>query len=363
VAVRLASRPAAAGAVPVYAAIGVGMRDAVEDLFLLTGLTRAGTPRAAAVLLVAGALRDEDAQPLRLLHDQLPHPRGTFWWRAVPPPGFAHSTVAEQADAQTVVHRVIEQHTRLLQQPATSEADCLPDEPPAPWRGLGQHGQGGEGMMGGRPYGRAMAMTEEDLRDGLQLDAFRLRLGPFAPMLPPGLVLELVLQGDVIQQAQVRQIPFAQPQPSTPRSFLRRAARMLELLELFALAERCRRRAGQAAGPDLSLLRAVRWSGALAAVPRDLGRVESLGTDARERLQGWLTGNGGTGTDMAVHLDQLLPGLEWQEAMLAIASLDGVPFAHAPADERTSGEQAMAAGAHAMLEHAQHAQHTHGGPG
>lgn len=362
-AVRLVRRLAAAGSVPVYAAIGEGMRDAVEDLFLLPGLTRADTPRAADVLLVAGALRDEDAQPLRRLHDQLPLPRGTFWWRAVPPPGFAHSTAAQQADAQAVVHRLIEQHASLLLDPTTSEADWCPDEPPAPWRGLGQHGQGGEGMMGGKPYGRAMAMTGEDLRDGLQLDAFRLRLGPFAPMLPPGLVLELVLQGDVIQQAQVQQIPFAQPEPSTPRSFLRRAARMLELLELPALAERCRRRAGGAGGPDLSLSRAVRWSGALAAVPRDLGRVESLGTDARERLQGWLTGNGGTDTDMAVHLDQLLPGLEWQEAMLAIASLDGVPFARALAHERTSGEHAMAAGAHAMQGHTHHAQHGHGGRG
>lgn len=206
--------------------------------------------------------------------------------------------------------------------------------------------------MGGKPYGRAMAMTGEDLRDGLQLDAFRLRLGPFAPMLPPGLVLELVLQGDVIQRAKVQQLPYMQSEPSTPRAFLRRAARMLELLELPALAERCRRRAGEPAGPALSLLRAVRWSGALAAVPRDLGRVESLGTDARERLQGWLTDGGGTDTDMAVHLDQLLPGLEWQEAMLAIASLDGVPFARAVADERTSGEHAMAAGAHAMQGHA-----------
>jgi hypothetical protein len=346
----------------VYAAIGEGIRDAVEDLFLLPSLTRAGTPRAAAVLLVAGALRDEDAQALRRLHDQLPHPRGTIWWRAVPPPGFAHATAAEQADAQSVVRRVIEQHASLLLDPTMSEPDCVPDEPPAPWRGVGQHGQGGEGMMGGKPYGRAMAMTGEDLRDGLQLDAFRLRLGPFAPMLPPGLVLELLLQGDVIQQAKVLQIPFAQPEPSTPRSFLRRAARMLELLELPALAERCRRRADEMGGPDLSLLRAVRWSGAFAAVPRDLARVESLGTDARERLQGWLAGSGGTATAIGMHLDQLLPGLEWQEAMLAIASLDGLPFAREPADERTSGGPAMAAG-QAMQDHAHQAPHTHGGSG
>ena len=42
-----------------------------------------------------------------------------------------------------------------------------PTTPPNAWRGVGDHGQGGEGMMGGMPYGRPMAMTAEDIRDGL----------------------------------------------------------------------------------------------------------------------------------------------------------------------------------------------------
>ena len=351
---------AAAGPAPVYAAVGRDMRDCVDDLFLLDGLRRVDTPRAAGVLLVAGGVRAQDAQALRRLHDQMPHPRGTCWWGATPFGDFGHHTSCADAQPQSVVQALAELNARLLRDPAASEPDLLPDQPPAPWQGVGAHGQGGQGMMGGKPYGRAMAMTEEDLRDGLQLDAFQLRIGPFAPMLPPGMVLELTLQGDVIQRAAVRQGPFTQPSPSTARAFLRPAARMLELLELKALAERCRRGAQHPGGPGNSLTRAVRWSGALAAVPPGLGRIEALGTDARARLQLWLEGSDAVGEPVQVRLDQLLTGLEWQEAMLVIASLDGARFAVTPDEDGGEHEHAMHGAAHDM--HA-HAHHAHGGHG
>ena len=63
-------------------------------------------------------------------------------------------------------------------------------------------------MMGGVPYGRPMAMRAPD-RDGLELDRLPLRLGPFFPHLPPGLVLEVKLQGDVFQEVAVGRKPFA----------------------------------------------------------------------------------------------------------------------------------------------------------
>lgn len=355
----LARRLAMAAPVPLYAAVGRCMRDAVDDLLLLPRMKRVATPRKAGILFVAGAVRDEDTQALQRLHDQLPHPRATFWWHAMPPADFPHAVSSHaDADAQAVARSLADLQRRLLRDPASSEPDCLPDEPPAPWQGHGDHGQGGEGMMGGKPYGRAMAMTAHDLRDGLQLDAFRLRLGPFAPMLPPGMVLELTLQGDVIQQATVRAAPLEQPPPATPRAHLRRAARMLELLELPALAERCRRSAREEGGPDASLLRAVRWSGALAALPAGLGRIEPPGTDARERLQAWLAGTSGAHEDLAVRLDMLLPGLEWQEAMLAIASLDGSRFMLASGGEQGMNSHPMPDAAHNMHDHAHHA---HGG--
>src|SRR3546814_16725517 len=98
-------------------------------------------------------------------------------------------------------------------------------------------------MMGGKPYGRPMAMTEDDRRDGLALDAYTATFGPFLPVFPPGLQLSLTLQGDVVQSAEVLRPPVHQAAGDAP---LRRIARLLRLLGLPALAQRllCAARAG-----------------------------------------------------------------------------------------------------------------------
>jgi hypothetical protein len=62
-------------------------------------------------------------------------------------------------------------------------------------------------MTGGTPYGRPLSGTAAD-RDGLQLDQLPVRLGPFFPVFPPGLVLDVKLQGDVLQEITVGEIPF-----------------------------------------------------------------------------------------------------------------------------------------------------------
>src|SRR3546814_4254050 len=90
-------------------------------------------------------------------------------------------------------------------------------------------------MMGGKPYGRPMAMTEDDRRDGLALDAYTATFGPFLPVFPPGLQLSLTLQGDVVQSAEVLRPPVHQAAGDAP---LRRIARLLRLLGLPALAQR-----------------------------------------------------------------------------------------------------------------------------
>ena len=104
----------------------------------------------------------------------------------------------------------------------------LPDEEPALWRGVGPFGQGGEGMMGGVPYGRPMAMRGPDLRDGLELDRLPVRLGPFFPPLAgasfgfpgaTGPVLDLELQGDVVQEVRLGPNPFGRPARSTVRAW------------------------------------------------------------------------------------------------------------------------------------------------
>lgn len=177
-------------------------------------------------------------------------------------------------------------------------------------------------MMGGEPYGRPMAMRAPD-RDGLELDRVPLRLGPFFPHLPPGLTLEVKLQGDVFQQVAVARNPFARrarqragypmapsrdpfaaalerPVPvaelelARARHHLRWLARALRFHGLPALGERSLRlalrlepaTAGADAGAVRSLLCFLRRTGALRGATRRLGRlspdeVAGLGPVAR----------------------------------------------------------------------------------
>ena len=154
--------------------------------------------------------------------------------------------------------------------------------------------------MGGTPYGRPMPMPPQpDIRDGLNLDPYTARFGPYLPLLPPGLVLELTLQGDVVQSATVIRPPYA-PGAALAEPFrraltepvaiatlerlraghhLRCVAQVLALLQLPSRAERCRRMAhavesGKNADiAGLHLHRRLRRSGSLRAIPTGLGRV------------------------------------------------------------------------------------------
>lgn len=183
-----------------------------------------------------------------------------------------------------------------------SEAHWLPDEPPHPWKGRGDHGQGGEGMMGGTPYGRPMAMTDEDVRDGLALDRLPFTVGPFFPHFPPGLVLEVALQGDVIQEARVQSTPYPQPKPSR----LRRLHRILAAAGAHALAERALRWAGADPTDDREFdrfQRRLRWTG----FGTRLCPVPDVSTDAPDDRND-------------LHdLEDRLPGMEWGRAVLTIA--------------------------------------------
>ena len=293
---RLLRRLAATGPVPVFAAVGLDARERVEALSRSPEIQLAASPRQASVLLVAGRIRRADHAALKLLHDQLPHPRATLWWAAEAPQGMAAAvTLSATADPRPALRDLYRQ---LLSSAYASECPLLPDEPPAPWRGRGEHGQGGEGMMGGKPYGRPMAMPDEDLRDGLALDAYTVRIGPFLPQLPPGLVLELTLQGDVIQNAKVTRpplplsaavtapfrralrepVPVAALERSRAAHHLRCIARVLVLLQLPAQAARCQRTAQNiecGASPDLEGLRnTLNRSGAFAAIPAGLGQLD-----------------------------------------------------------------------------------------
>lgn len=262
--------------IPVFAVVGAQGLAPVEGLRRRPGLRLVDSPRHARVLLVAGAVDAAHNTALERLHAQIPPPRGTVWWRAAPL--FARGEAVAGDDPLPAIRAAAE----------ASDPDQRPDVPPHPWQGMGPHGQGGRGMMGGNPYGRPMAMTAEDIRDGLELDAYSARFGPFLPMLPPGLALDLTLQGDVIVSATVVSPPFEQGTEGDAPDLC--AVRMLRLMGIGT--------------------RAARTRGALTALPK--------GSGMRRRLAAWLRGE--TVTERPAPLPDALPGLEWAEAVLWLAS-------------------------------------------
>lgn len=353
-------RLAAAAPVAVFAAAGRDAIERVEDLSLDARIAWVASPRHANILLVAGEVRSQDAQALRTVHDQMPAPRKTLWWGSVPFHELASPMVLPLADE--ALSPILNLHTKV----SNSEPDWLPDVPPNPWQGLGPNGQGGEGMMGGVPYGRPMAMTDDDGRDGLQLDQTTVQIGPFLQIWPAGLVLELALQGDVVQRARVVHSPYGPTQglrEGVP-SRLRSAARLLRLLELDSLAERCRRTAGahdRCQPVDIAALRtAVRRSGAFAALPAGLGacRLDGAPGDIRSRLLAWLGNDADPSkdamTELKPKLSGLLTGLEWNEAWLVINSftpqqLQGMAL---PEKAPVEDDDDPSTGARSAMEHA-----------
>jgi len=194
--------------VPVFAVAGVGAQAQVDDLLLQPRLHLVDSPAAANVLLVAGSVPAHLAAELARLHDGLSRPRVSVWWSlgSGTAPPVRSAVEVHNADPSVLVDAVVDTHRLLLVGELASGPPLLPDEEPAPWRGVGPYGQGGTGMTGGVPYGRPMAEVAPD-RDGLRLDQLTVRIGPFYARFPTGLVLEVQLQGDVVQQAHVVVVP------------------------------------------------------------------------------------------------------------------------------------------------------------
>jgi hypothetical protein len=305
------------------------------------------------VLLVAGTFPPEHLTALDRVHDQLPHPRVVVQWGPSPSPALDARVV--DGGAMALVASIVDAQRTLDHERSSTSPDLLADVDPNPWRGVGPHGQGGEGMMGGTPYGRPMAMTGPD-RDGLALDRLRLRLGPFLPAIPPGVVLDLTLQGEVVQAASVSE-PVSPRRPGgsafesdvadPARRALRWLAHGLHVHGLDALAVRAARLAvrrsdgdtAPALAADLATLRRqIRRSGLLWTL-RGTGVVEGRG-DAADRWRSQLDAVGrglhgdDEGTTARVAWDELalaLAGTTLNEAVATIASFDWQEPAGVPA--------------------------------
>lgn len=115
--------------------------------------------------------------------------------------------------------------------PAEGDTDVVEDGRTGHGHG---HGHGGMEMPGGLP----MAGPGED-RDGLTLDRLHVPLGPFLADWPAGLTLRVVLQGDVVQRADLDEPASGGPgDPFWSRPWIRAAAG-----EPVGVGEAARRRA------------------------------------------------------------------------------------------------------------------------
>nr|WP_297461705.1 hypothetical protein [uncultured Halomonas sp.] len=415
-------RLAARAPVPVFPALGVSGDAVLRHLALTPGIEWVDSPRHASVLLVAGGVPIDQHEALRRVHDQLPAPFASVWFRTEPFEELLSATRVDGLDdlpgALCAVYR------ELMQGRRGSSPRLLPDEPPNPWEGRGDFGQGGEGMMGGVPYGRPMAMNmHDDIRDGLTLDSLTFTLGPFLPALPPGMSAQVTLQGDLVQSwttqsaphplgleavffaARQQPVPIAELELARARHHLRHMyhglrlaglesaglhalrlantltvdsridglRRMLMRCGFFGLAmtasgaldaERARRIGGpaaRAAGIDDDLRSEdahyrrlgfstvcqregdtrARWWQLLAEIDQSLvlarravrEDIHTQATDVETPRGRW---DEQRPEDASYLLDGLLPGLEWGEALAAIASLELAAVSEWPLDAWTS---------------------------
>lgn len=291
------SRLAFGSPVRAYCLIGDGGHALVRALMVDPRIELVRSARHATVLIVAGDLPEPLHAPARRVHDQLPHPRGVVWCsdRGGPSPfdGRAGSVHVRGPDGVTPAALALQQG--LLCDPDRSSPPFGPLRHPVEFRGVGPHGQGGEGMIGGKPYGRAMATTGEDLRDGLRLDRMELTIGPFATFLPPGVRCTVALQGDVVervlevssllersdepepfQTARRAPVPVASLELARARHHLHAVADVLSLSELHGISLRLRRLAGH-----LCVAEGARWSGRIRAFETRLRRTGAMALATR----------------------------------------------------------------------------------
>lgn len=279
-----------------FAVIGRGGAPIWRRVVLGAPIEPVPAPHDADLMLLCGGIPDDWADDLAGLFETVALPRLAAW--APPPDGagaplkIPYVSLGDPPDWASV-------RRALLDPQADAARPLLPDEPPAPWRGLGDWGQGGEGMMGGKPYGRPMAMTADDV-DDLALGDVPTALGPFFPGLPGGLGIGLRMQGQRVRTVDAvdDRRPVAAPEdpPATVAEAERRrlAARLSWAGNLVALAGLPALGRGFLAAAD----RASTGGGAAAA-----GRIDALFRRAeRGRLADLISGVGRIDADTVERL-------------------------------------------------------------
>lgn len=217
------TRLATGAPVRVFTILGVDPPADPMLLHLHDGVIVLDSPRSATILLIAGSVPAALHDAVRHVHDEMTQPRTTVWWTSDTPSDPADENVYHGAqynarynvsspDVGSLVDALKRVQNDLMSGVRQSETDELSGTSLFPWRGVGPYGHGGTGMTGGTPYGRPMAERAVD-RDGLQLDQLPLRIGPYFQAFPVGLVLDIELQGDVVQGVAVSGEPVSPLRP------------------------------------------------------------------------------------------------------------------------------------------------------
>ncbi|HEX6497440.1 MAG TPA: hypothetical protein VF054_00235 [Micromonosporaceae bacterium] len=333
-------------------------RLAVERQAVASDAVISASPSDADVLVVVGEPGRELAAAVDRVWGQMPGPR-------------ARAHVVHPDQVRSALGAAV---GRLADDDHVREAAGRTDE----WHDGGDHGGGdpGGGHHGGSgmdmPGGLMMAERADD-RDGLKLDVLHVPLGPVLADWPAGLVVDVVLQGDVVQHAHARVLAPARPvgepywtrggRDERRRRYV--AARLDSLGRLLAVAgweaaatASRRLRDDVLTGTDAAdvaprlarLDRRVGGSRLLRWSTEGLGVQPDTGEDVTARYRRWLTEARGalTGHDLVPdptagrdRLDlatRLMVGLDLAAARLVLASFDPDPdalVAGAPAPVHT----------------------------
>jgi hypothetical protein len=330
---------------------GTSARLAVERFVREHGWRAASSPAEANLLVVTGPDSAALAPFIDRVWDEFPAPR-------------ARTHVGHPADALAALHtaakavrdpvaqrREAEHAARVHPSPESQHSSAMSScgaAMPAEEHHDAHHGHDMSGMempamempamemLGSIP----MADRGPD-RDGLTLDRLHVPLGPALPDWPAGLIVHLVLQGDVVQQAAVEVLDPPPLQEQPPPLLVHRldsCARLLSVAGWSDMAARARLLRDDVTDHPMAELapRVRRWA-AVVRRSRTLrwsltGVGDTSAGDAVTRLHRWLddivaTVDGGDWEDVtpqpgADGLVDLLVGTELAAARLVVASLD-----------------------------------------
>jgi hypothetical protein len=282
---------------PGFTAVRLG----VECELRLRGWSQALTPANADMLVMCGDDGDAFADPVGRLWAQIPSPR-TFV-RIVAQDDIArHFDQAKAAlcDLAALRRDAVERSEADAQNMDMSDMDTSGNDH------ANAHADGHTmDMSMDMPGGLSMADRGPD-RDGLKLDQLHVVLGPVLPDWPSGLVVRLVLQGDIVQSAELELVGvhshssfWLDAEVSTEVASQIRAAAAADSLQRFlgvagwrsaAATGRWLRDELLASGPDVLVdprftrwIRRVRRSRVLRWSMNGLGLV---GQDAPDQLHG-----------------------------------------------------------------------------